>query len=69
MKVYHGAYIEEQLGLDRETLVAMALLLGSDYTNGAKNIGQETAIKLLGKDGALSKTNILERYTTFINDS
>ena len=66
MRVYHGAYIEDNLGLNREKLVAMALLIGSDYTDGAKNIGPETAIKLLGKDGTLSNTNVLERYATFV---
>ena len=66
MRVYHGAYIEDKLELDREKLIAMALLIGSDYTDGAKNIGPETAIKLLGKDGTLSNTNVLERYATFV---
>ena len=61
MRVYHGAFIEEKLGLNREKLVSMALLLGSDYTDGAKNIGPETAMKLLGKDGAISDSNVLER--------
>lgn len=61
MQVYHSACIKEKLGLDREKLVAMALLLGSDYTDGAKNIGPETAMKLLGKDGSLTNTNVLER--------
>ena len=65
MRLYHAACIEEKLGLNRESLIAMALLLGSDYTDGTKNIGYETAIKLLGKDGALSNTNVLERYTSF----
>ena len=61
MRVYHAAHIEEKLGLNREKLVAMALLIGSDYTDGAKNIGPETAIKLIGKDCPLSNTNVLER--------
>ena len=62
MKVYHAAGIEEKLGLNRERLIAMALLLGSDYTDGAKNVGPETAMKLLGKDGTLSDANVFERY-------
>ena len=61
MHVYHAAYIKEKLGLDREKLVALALLLGSDYTDGAKHIGPEKAMKLFGKDGAISNINVLQR--------
>ncbi len=61
MRVFHRKDVEDVLGLDRERLVALALLLGSDYNDGAKNIGPETAMKLLGKDGELDGRDVLER--------
>lgn len=68
MRVYQSTFIEEKLGLNREKLIAMALLLGSDYTEGAKNIGPETTMKLLGKDGALMNTNVLGRMRSWRED-
>ncbi|KAL3833180.1 hypothetical protein ACJIZ3_007916 [Penstemon smallii] len=47
--------IENELGLDREKLVHMALLLGSDYTEGVSGIGIVNAIEVVNafpeKDG------------------
>ncbi|KAI3452401.1 hypothetical protein Pfo_009066 [Paulownia fortunei] len=47
--------IENELGLDREKLIHMALLLGSDYTEGISGIGIVNAIEVVnafpGKDG------------------
>eukprot|EP00669_Euglena_mutabilis_P004673 TRINITY_DN16020_c0_g1_i1.p1 TRINITY_DN16020_c0_g1~~TRINITY_DN16020_c0_g1_i1.p1 ORF type:complete len:555 (+),score=87.66 TRINITY_DN16020_c0_g1_i1:201-1667(+) len=39
--------VEEQLGVDRAALVAMALLLGSDYTEGVANVGPVGALEVL----------------------
>lgn len=39
--------IEEELGLNREKLVRMALLLGSDYTEGISGIGIVNAIEVV----------------------
>lgn len=39
--------IEEELGLNREKLVLMALLLGSDYTEGISGIGIVNAIEVV----------------------
>ncbi len=60
MRIFRSEEIADQLGLDREKLVAMALLVGSDYTDGAHNIGPEKALKLLGKDGPL-EADVLNR--------
>ncbi|XP_051140397.1 DNA repair protein UVH3 isoform X2 [Andrographis paniculata] len=47
--------IENELGLDREKLIRMALLLGSDYTEGVSGIGIVNAIEVVNafpeKDG------------------
>ncbi|XP_020554665.1 DNA repair protein UVH3 isoform X2 [Sesamum indicum] len=47
--------IENELGLDREKLIHMALLLGSDYTEGISGIGIVNAIEVVNafpkKDG------------------
>ncbi|KAL3526027.1 hypothetical protein ACH5RR_014399 [Cinchona calisaya] len=39
--------IENELGLDREKLIRMALLLGSDYTEGVSGIGIVNAIEVV----------------------
>lgn len=39
--------VEEELGLNREKLVRMALLLGSDYTEGISGIGIVNAIEVV----------------------
>lgn len=38
--------IEEQLGMTRDTLVAMAMLVGCDYGKGIRDIGIEKAQEL-----------------------
>ena len=39
--------VDTALGLSREKLVRMALLLGSDYTDGVKGVGIVNAIEIL----------------------
>ncbi|CAL9769124.1 unnamed protein product [Musa acuminata subsp. burmannicoides] len=39
--------LERELGLDREKLIRMALLLGSDYTEGVSGIGIVNAIEVI----------------------
>ncbi|TFK21192.1 PIN domain-like protein [Coprinopsis marcescibilis] len=47
--------LEKELGLDRDTLVQLAYLLGSDYTEGISGVGPVVAMELLkefpGKEG------------------
>ena len=39
--------IESQLGLTREKLINLALLCGSDYTEGIQGVGPVTAMEIL----------------------
>jgi len=43
------------LGITREQLIDVAILVGTDYNPGMKGIGQRTALKLVLKYGALEK--------------
>ncbi|KAL4371906.1 hypothetical protein AHAS_Ahas06G0212600 [Arachis hypogaea] len=57
VETYFMEDIEKELGLSREKLVRMALLLGSDYTEGVSGIGIVNAIEVVNafpeKDGLL----------------
>ncbi|KAL3714155.1 hypothetical protein ACJRO7_006145 [Eucalyptus globulus] len=55
---YEMADIERQLGFGRNSLIALALLLGSDYSHGVRGFGPESAcqiVKSAGDDGVLRK--------------
>ncbi|KAJ6830234.1 flap endonuclease GEN-like 2 [Iris pallida] len=52
------ADIERKLGFGRSSLIALALLLGSDYSQGVHGFGPETAcrvVKSIGDDSVLHK--------------
>ena len=60
---YRYSDIESQLGIDRNGLVALALLLGCDFIpKGVSGIGMASAVKLLE---CLKGRNVLERYFFF----
>uniref|UniRef100_A0A224YXC0 Flap endonuclease GEN homolog 1 n=1 Tax=Rhipicephalus zambeziensis TaxID=60191 RepID=A0A224YXC0_9ACAR len=63
---YKISDIESKLGLDREKLVALAVLAGCDYFSGVRSVGKETAVKLLNKFG---DTGSLERLRDWRRDS
>jgi len=44
---YSDIVIKSQLGLNRESLINVALLVGSDYTEGVENVGIVKAIEIL----------------------
>ena len=46
-EAYSMKDVDKALGLSREKLVRMALLLGSDYTDGVKGVGIVNAIEIL----------------------
>lgn len=41
--------LERELGLDREKLIRLAYLLGSDYTEGLSGVGPVVAMELLAE--------------------
>ena len=45
--------IEDKIGLSRENLIELAILLGSDYTEGIKGIGPVLAVEILAEFGSL----------------
>ncbi|GFH19022.1 uncharacterized protein HaLaN_15909, partial [Haematococcus lacustris] len=51
---YHMQDVESEMGLDRHRLAELALLLGSDYTEGVRGIGVVNAVEVVqsfpGKD-------------------
>nr|XP_037288930.1 flap endonuclease GEN homolog 1-like [Rhipicephalus microplus] len=63
---YKISDIESKLGLDREKLVALAVLSGCDYFSGVRSVGKETALKLLNKFGHAGS---LERLRDWTRDS
>lgn len=44
---YTTSLLESKLGLTRHKLIALALLLGSDYTDGIKGIGPVNGIEIV----------------------
>ena len=53
--------IEKHLGMSRDNLIAMALLLGCDYLpDGVPGVGRETVLKLLKENRGV---NLLQRFT------
>ncbi|KAF3433003.1 hypothetical protein FNV43_RR24105 [Rhamnella rubrinervis] len=55
---YEMADIEKQLGFGRNSLITLALLLGSDYSHGVRGLGPESAcqiIKSIGDNVILQK--------------
>ncbi|CAN4081724.1 unnamed protein product [Withania somnifera] len=47
VETYFMKDVESELGLDREKIIRMALLLGSDYTEGVSGIGIVNAIEVV----------------------
>jgi DNA excision repair protein ERCC-5 len=44
---YSSQLIKTQLGIDRDTLICIAMLVGSDYTLGIENVGIVKAMEIL----------------------
>ena len=47
MEEYRVSDVESELGLSQEAMVRMALLLGSDYTEGVPGIGIVNALEVV----------------------
>ncbi|OBA19308.1 PIN domain-like protein [Metschnikowia bicuspidata var. bicuspidata NRRL YB-4993] len=54
VECYIAEDIEHKVGLDQQKLIELALLLGSDYTEGVKGIGPVLAMEILAEFGGLS---------------
>ncbi|KAL6946816.1 hypothetical protein ACO0QE_001665 [Hanseniaspora vineae] len=55
VEFYDSFTIKDKLGLERMSLIELAHLLGSDYTEGVKSIGPVSAIEILAHFGDLQK--------------
>lgn len=53
VECYIAGDIEHKIGLDQKKLIELALLLGSDYTEGIKGIGPVMAMEVLAEFGTL----------------
>jgi flap endonuclease-1 len=51
----HLDAVLESLGVTREQLVDMAILIGTDFNNGVKGIGQKKGLKLIKEYGTIEK--------------
>ncbi|CAF0975936.1 unnamed protein product [Rotaria sp. Silwood1] len=47
VEYYDSTIIANQLGLDRESMIAIGMIVGSDYTKGIPNAGIMTALEIL----------------------
>lgn len=54
VECYNQEDIKAELGLDREKLIELAILLGSDYTEGIKGVGKVTAMEILSEFESLA---------------
>ncbi|KAG9412546.1 Excision repair cross-complementing rodent repair deficiency, complementation group 5 [Aphanomyces cochlioides] len=57
--------IERELGLNQDSMIALALLLGSDYTDGINGIGIVNATEIVHAFDGLEG---LERFKEWVND-
>lgn len=55
VECYESSQIDKDLGLDRDKLISLAFLLGSDYTDGLLGIGPVTGVEILADFGTLEK--------------
>ncbi|KAG7918228.1 hypothetical protein OGATHE_000989 [Ogataea polymorpha] len=53
VECYQMEDLERDLGLDRRMLIDLAILLGSDYTEGIKGVGKVAAMEILAEFGTL----------------
>lgn len=55
-----------QFGLDRQKLVAFALLCGSDYTTGVNGVGPVTAMEVISEFKGDDAVSLLEEFRTWL---
>ncbi|CAN7997003.1 unnamed protein product [Ixodes pacificus] len=64
--VYRLQDLATQLGLNRQKLVAFALLCGSDYTAGVSGVGPITAMEVLSEFSGEDALQLLENFRTWL---
>jgi 5'-3' exonuclease len=68
-ETYDVACIESELGIDRKQLIKLALLLGSDYTEGVRGVGIVNSMEILeafpGEDGLAEFKEWVQSVTLF----
>lgn len=55
VEFYDEQSISQNLGLNRDRMIELAQLLGSDYTNGIKGMGPVSSMEVLAEFGSLEK--------------
>ena len=55
VECYQNDDIIYELGINRNNMIELAILLGSDYTEGIKGVGKVTAMEILGEFKTLEK--------------
>ncbi|MEX2752082.1 MAG: flap structure-specific endonuclease, partial [Candidatus Freyarchaeota archaeon] len=55
----------ESLGITREQLIGIGILLGTDYNEGVKGIGVKTALKLVKEKGSIERVVEEEKLEIF----
>lgn len=58
-----------QFGLDRQKLVAFALLCGSDYTTGVNGVGPVTAMEVISEFKGDDPVELLEHFRTWLEQA
>lgn len=61
--------LASQFGLDRQKLVAFALLCGSDYTTGINGVGPVTAMEVLSEFKGDDAIALLEQFRTWLQQA
>lgn len=64
--VYRLQDLAAQLGLNRQKLVAFALLCGSDYTTGVSGVGPITAMEVLSEFSGEDALQLLENFRAWL---
>ena len=66
---FHSKDIFRLFGLDREKLIALALVCGSDYTDGIAKAGPVTAIEIISEFGGKADgITALKNFRRWLND-
>lgn len=55
VEYYDSDSIMKNLGMDREIMIELAQLLGSDYTNGIKGMGPVSSVEIIAEFATLAK--------------